>query len=99
MPSYSGVWTLTAVYQAVGAGNWTNPPTPIALFASQFSSGTAQAINQILITTTGNATSFGNLSVDKQQASGCGSATRGLWGGGYTDAEVNGIDYHFHFLQ
>ena len=24
MPSYSGVWTLTAVYQAVGAGNWSS---------------------------------------------------------------------------
>ena len=22
MPSYSGVWTLTAQYQAKGAGNW-----------------------------------------------------------------------------
>jgi uncharacterized delta-60 repeat protein len=30
MPSYSGVWTLTAVYQAVGAGNWTNPSYWIA---------------------------------------------------------------------
>ncbi len=26
MPSYSGVWTLTAQYQAKGAGNWPAPP-------------------------------------------------------------------------
>lgn len=25
MPSYSGVWTMPAVYQAVGSNNWTNP--------------------------------------------------------------------------
>lgn len=30
MPSYSGVWTLTAQYQAVGAGNWANPTYWIA---------------------------------------------------------------------
>ncbi len=26
MPSYSGVWTLTAQYQAKGSGNWPSPP-------------------------------------------------------------------------
>jgi hypothetical protein len=29
MPSYSGVWTLTAQYQAQGAGNWPLPPLVI----------------------------------------------------------------------
>jgi hypothetical protein len=26
MPSYSGVWTMPAVYQAVAQGNWPSPP-------------------------------------------------------------------------
>jgi uncharacterized delta-60 repeat protein len=30
MPSYSGVWTLTAQYQAIGADNWANPTYWIA---------------------------------------------------------------------
>ena len=36
MPSYSGVWNLAAVYQAVGAGNWSISPATnwIALIAS-----------------------------------------------------------------
>ena len=36
MPSYSGVWNLVAVYQAVGAGNWSISPATnwIALIGS-----------------------------------------------------------------
>jgi hypothetical protein len=35
MPSYSGVWTLTAQYQALGAFNWPGAPLQgnIGLFA------------------------------------------------------------------
>tara|TARA_R110000822_G_scaffold5370_5_gene22925 strand:- start:325 stop:1011 length:687 start_codon:yes stop_codon:yes gene_type:complete len=29
MPSYSGVWTLTAQYQAQGASNWPSPPPSV----------------------------------------------------------------------
>lgn len=32
MPSYSGVWTLSAVVQAIGAGTWPSYVAPIGLF-------------------------------------------------------------------
>lgn len=40
MPSYSGVWTLTAQYQAKGAGNW--PSAPIFTAGAQANVATLQ---------------------------------------------------------
>ena len=81
MPSYSGVWTLTAVYQAVGAGNW--PPNyvpPIGLFAGGSASGSPgiNVINYVNLATTGNATDFGELASSVGLISGCSNAHGGL---------------------
>jgi hypothetical protein len=98
MPSYSGVWTLTAQYQAVGSGTW--PPNyvpPTGLFATGYSSSPlTNVINSINISTTGNATDFGDVTVARASPMSCGSTTRGVWAGGSTSGGTvyeNVIDY------
>lgn len=83
MPSYSGVWNLVAVYQAVGAGNW-NPPNlsgDIALFSGGKSAAETNVVEYVIITTTGNATDFGDLlntGTGYSLSAGCASDTRGI---------------------
>lgn len=96
MPSYSGVWNLPAVMQAVGAGTW--PPNyvePRALIAAgEDSSGTrVKSIDTILISTAGNATNFGDLSSIRSGLGSCGSSNRAIFGGGYSTNYVSAIDY------
>jgi hypothetical protein len=91
MPSYSGVWTLTAVYQAVGANNWTNPPPAKGLFAG---GATTNVIAYVMIDTTGNAIDFGDLTVARYGAAGVASTTRGVFMSGQTAVGYsNVIDY------
>ena len=63
MPSYSGVWALTAQFQAKGAGNWPNSQFvgDIAIFAGGSSTNVIQYVS---ISSTGNATDFGDLIAD-----------------------------------
>ena len=61
MPSYSGVWTLTAQYQAKGSGNW---PPFLSGDIGLFGGGTGQlnSIMYITITSTGNTTTGNSTS-------------------------------------
>ena len=72
MPSYSGVWTLTAQYQAKGAGNWPLPPLvgDIGLFGG----GGTNVIQYVTITSTGNSTDFGDLTVSRAYTAACALA-------------------------
>ena len=81
MPSYSGVWTLPAQYQAQGLGNWPSPPA-LALFGGGFNGANLSVIDSVLITSSGNATTFGNLTNTQQAPASVSSATRALWAGG-----------------
>jgi len=87
MPSYSGVWTLTAQYQAKGAGNWPVPISSLSLglFAGGKQSDTTviNNISYVDIATTGNASAFGNLTQVSWFGSACGSSTRSLFGSLY----------------
>ena len=92
MPNYQGVWSLTVQMQNVS--DW---PTFVftnsrALFAGgESSSGTfSDVIDYIDITSTGNATDFGDLSSVKKAPSSVSSATRAVFGGGST---TNGGGY------
>ena len=69
MPSYSGVWSLPAVFQAVGQGNWPLPPLvgDIGLFAG----GGTNVIQYITIASTSNATDFGDLTVSRNYIAAC----------------------------
>ena len=54
MPSYSGVWNLVAVYQAVGAGQWSTTPVGFLLkFSNTESSNNIQAEVSPIDTSTG----------------------------------------------
>jgi hypothetical protein len=51
-------------------------------------------IDYVTISTAGNATDFGDLTVARRYISGCSSSTRGVFGGGQAPiAVVNNIDY------
>ena len=101
MPSYSGVWNLNEVFQAVGQGLWPYPPLQgdIGLFGGGYNSGApggpaVNVIDYINIETTGNATDFGDLTVIRYSLGGCSSSTRGVFGGGNNGSNrTNVIDY------
>ena len=82
----SGVWNLREVYDAVMGGYWPNA-NAIGLFGggSTPSDGTLSIVNKINITTSGNATSFGNLSVGRANLASYGSFTRACFIGGESD--------------
>jgi hypothetical protein len=83
MPSYSGVWNLPAVMQAVAAGNWQYPwPAQIGVFFGGYSTARIDTIQYINIASTGNATDFGDLSTSTELAGSTGSSTRGIAAGG-----------------
>lgn len=97
MPSYSGVWNLSEVFQAVGQELWpyssTNAPA-IGLFSLGFpASGSSNVIEKILIDNTGNSVDFGDLSEVRYGTASCSSSIIGLWAGGYNTTFSNIIDY------
>ena len=84
MPNFNGVWSLTTQLQY--AADWPSAPTtPIGLFQR----GTT--IESITITTTGNATDFGDKTTNISACAACGSSTRGIFGGG--ESTTNVIDF------
>ena len=58
----SGVWNLRDVYDAVMGGYWPNANSN-ALFGRGYTPGYSAVIEKFNMTTSGNATAFGNLSV------------------------------------
>ena len=68
-------------------GLWAggNNDAPTAVFFSN--------IEYVTIATTGNATSFGNLSKSMHQLGACASPIRGIWAGGSTPTILNSIEY------
>ena len=60
-----------------------------------FGGGTpaTNVIDFVTIASTGNAIDFGDLSTANLRPSSCASATRGLFGGGYTPTYINTIEY------
>ena len=50
-------------------------------------------IDYVTIATTGNATDFGDMSVNRKAMAAVCSSTRGIWSGGYTPTYVDTMDY------
>lgn len=75
-------------YGAIGTSGSVTPALPIAVFGGgSDSSGTyVNTIDYVSISTTGNATDFGDLTLGTDYPAACGSATRGVFAGGYKDA-------------
>lgn len=82
--SRSTVSALSSSTRGIFAGGLNPSPSPGALFT---------AIDKVTISSTGNASSFGSLSVGKGSAIGCSNSTRGLFAGGYAPTRINVIEY------
>jgi hypothetical protein len=78
-PNFAGVNAASA--RGVFGAGFMNPATH------------HNTLDYITISTTGNATDFGDLTVARERPSACASPTRGVWGGGNTPSALNTIDY------
>ncbi len=78
-PNFAGVDAASA--RGVFGAGFMNPATHY------------NTLDYITISTTGNATDFGDLTVARERPSACASPTRGVWGGGNTPSALNTIDY------
>ena len=89
-----GVWNLREVYDAVMGGDWPNA-NAIGLFGGGYISAGTAAIDKIIFSTPGNATDFGDLSINRWSHGHAASFTRGVWAGGQSTPGgiVNVIDY------
>jgi len=78
-------------------GNWSSDPfVTRGCFGGGeivYNTPLSNVIDYITIATTGNATDFGDLSVNRGYTAGVSSSTRGCFGGGYTIGFSNVIDY------
>ena len=84
---YNGVeWTEVLVKETAGISGR-------GIFAGGTTPTTVNTIDYVTITTTGNASDFGDLSVVRDVAAGCASKTRGIIAGGYSGSELSSIDY------
>lgn len=76
---------------------YTPPPVwygDTGVFAGGSSGATRYNVMQsVTISTTGNATDFGDLTVARTYLAGCSSGSRGTYGGGYDGSATNTIDY------
>jgi hypothetical protein len=86
-PYTFSVWALNTYGPGPfsAASGSVTPVGPIGVFT------TGGSMEQISISSTGNATSFGNLVTSVDRLAGCGSATRGLFAGG--GGPSNAIQY------
>lgn len=80
---YTGISYLT------GCSNQTRGVSA----GGQNSGGRINTIQYVTIASTGNATNFGSLSNNLDQAGACASSTRGLFAGGFTSVRLNTIEY------
>ena len=85
MPNYSGVWDLKEQGVAVKGDRWQIPPLTgnIGIFGGGYTTGFGtNTMTYITITSTGNATDFGDLTVGTKNAASASSSTRAIIMGG-----------------
>ena len=86
---------LSSILQ-YGGGNGACSNPVKGMFGSGSKKGTSVQTDTeaIIIATTGESSKFGDLTVGRYYSGSTASATRGVWGGGYTgSAYINTIDY------
>ncbi len=64
-----------------------------AVFGGGYIGSNNATIDYITIATTGNATDFGDMSINRRGYGSCASLTRGLFGGGYASNYTANIEY------
>jgi sugar lactone lactonase YvrE len=85
------VWAINAFGWSVAsdASGSVTPAVPqIGVFGGGTTGSTSNVIDTITISTTGNATDFGDLSAVKLNLGACSSVTRGVFGGGTSYTNV-----------
>jgi hypothetical protein len=92
---YQGVWSLSTQYQ--NASGWPAAPNvfgDIGLIAGGETPSSTASIEYVNIATSGIGTTFGDLTQARNSVSGCGSSTRGVFGGGANAGlGYNAIDF------
>jgi len=95
-----GVWTIdqAAFWQQQGLWPIAGNVAPIGLFGGGANSGGSEVntIDRLLLTTSGNSTDFGDLTLARYGLTSCSSSVRGVWAGGFnggTSTYSNVIDY------
>ena len=94
MPNYQGVWSLTTQMQNIT--DWPTRFQPRGLFlGGETSSGTrSDTIDFVNITTTGNASDFGNLSAAKYALTSVSSFSRAVAAAGNEGGNaINVMEY------
>jgi len=88
MPNYQGVWSLSEHYQQINS-EWPVPPFTgsAGLIAGYFSNGAS--VDFLNLSSAGNATDFGDLTVGRYFTSGAGSSTRFIAVGGDESGVTN----------
>lgn len=93
-----GVWSLQEAYTYIKAGLWPTagnlPPT--ALFGGGSTTNGADYTDRIEVlnlTSTGNASDYGDLTAVKQSAGACASTTHAVWAGGISTGLFNVIEF------
>ena len=85
-----GIWTVDDITKNIKTqGTWPNAAAKALVGGGDG----IDVIDQFIISTTGNATDFGDLTAARYQLASCGSNTRGIWAGGYISATSDVIDY------
>lgn len=81
-------------YGPAGVSGSVSPLAPTALFGGGYTGSASNVIDYVTITTTGNATDFGDLTVSRDGLGACSSASRGVWAGGFASGVgSNVMDY------
>jgi len=87
-------WEMVTDTPNLGRGSDSTPGARGVFGGGNNEAGTrTAAIVYVNIASTGNAVSFGNLTVTRNTLRSCSSSTRGLWAGGFTPTASNTIDY------
>ena len=84
----SGVWNLRDVYDAVMGGYWPNANSN-ALVGGGLTPGYSSTIDKFNMTTSGNASVFGDLSVARGESGAVSNFTRCVFIGGVMSASPN----------
>jgi hypothetical protein len=94
MPNYNGVWSLSTHYQNRTGWPTFDPTRGVFAGGATPDDGGFNTIEYIEISTKGNASDFGDLTVARGRNAGFGSTTRGVFGGGTDNSNaLNTIDY------
>jgi len=91
-----GIWRISEITRNIKTeGTFPDAGSGIGLLAAGTTGSDSNVIQQITISTTGDATDFGDLSVASQDETGAGNFTRAVFVG----AETIGVQTYVHFAS